>query len=539
MAKRKLKRTKEKKGIGRRKFLLRSSVGVGVLLGAGYLSRNVARRYIAEYANSAEMPYGGTAPLNAWFEITADNQIVLYSPKVEMGQGTHTGLAQIAADELEVPVEMIRVVHAASETGNIDPFSTGGSTSISGLFQPLRELSATMREMLRNEAAKTMNVEPSSLSIENGMISSGTTAMSYGDIVAQVDEWNVPEVPPLKSISEYKYVGKPVPRIDLVDKVKGAPIFGMDVSMPGMLYGAIVRSEKIGAKFKSADVSQAKDMPGVVAIVEESDFVGVVAETRMQAELAKKAIKAEWEVERNWQLEDIEAMIKVGEGEAFVIQQTGEAEDILEDDGEEGIIRAEFSSPIGAHAQLEPNGALVFVDGDKAEVQISTQVIGATRSAVAKRLGLDEENVNVKATFLGGGFGRRLDTSHAIYAAVMSKAVGKPVKYFFDRKEEFQHDTFRPPTHHVLKGKLDSEGKIEAIEHHVSSGDVMFGSPLIPGFVAPILGADIGAWRGGMIQYRGIPNHRAISWRVRLPFATSFWRSLGLLANTFAIESIG
>jgi len=216
MATRKVKKVKrvksrEEKRMSRRKFLVRSSVGVGVILGAGYLSRNVARRYIAEYANSAELPYGGTAPLNTWFEVTAENQIILHSPKVEMGQGTHTGLAQIAADELEVPVEMIRVVHAASESGNVDPFSTGGSTSISGLFQPLRELSATLREMLKNEAARLMDANVADLEVNEGIISHGSDSLTYGDIIAQVEEWTVPEVPVLKAVGDYKYVGQPVP----------------------------------------------------------------------------------------------------------------------------------------------------------------------------------------------------------------------------------------------------------------------------------------------------------------------------------------
>jgi isoquinoline 1-oxidoreductase beta subunit len=145
--------------------------------------------------------------------------------------------------------------------------------------------------------------------------------------------------------------------------------------------------------------------------------------------------------------------------------------------------------------------------------------------------------VNIVPTFLGGGFGRRLHTPNGIQAAVLSKAVGKPVKCFFTRKEEFQNDTFRPPTHHVLKGKLNTNGMIEALEHNVSSGDVAFGSPMLPKILETILGADLGAWRGGMIQYGVIPNYQAISWRVKLPFATSWWRSLGLLANTFAIES--
>ena len=525
---------KKRKLFTRRTFLVGSAVGAGVILGGGFLSRGMARRYIADLANSAEIAYDNNAAPNIWFEILADNQIILHSPKVEMGQGTFTGMAQIAADELEVHVDQVQVVHAASLTGNVDPFSTGGSNSISGLWQVLRELAATMREMLKNEAAGMMGVEASTLSVENGVISGGGNSLTYGEVVQEVTEWTVPDTPPLKDLKDYKYVGQPVPRLDLRDKVLGAPVFGMDAEMPGMLYGAVVRPSQVGARFVDADTSAAESMPGVVQVVKEADFVGVVAETMVQAENAKKAIQVTWDVERIWQQEDIEAMIKVGQGDPVEIQLEGDARSML--NREEGLIVSEYTTPIGAHAQLEPNGALAFVEEDQATVMISTQVVSLTRKEVADRLGMEEEKVNIQPTYLGGGFGRRLHTPNAVQAAVLSKAVGRPVKSFFDRKEEFQNDMFRPPTHHVLKAQMNGD-RIEAIEHNVSSGDVMFGSPLVPGFVAPLIGADVGAWRGGMIQYRGIPNYRAVSWRVRLPFATSWWRSLGLLANTFAIES--
>jgi isoquinoline 1-oxidoreductase beta subunit len=340
----------------------------------------------------------------------------------------------------------------------------------------------------------------------------------------------------LKAAATYKFVGKPIARVDLQDKVIGAPIFGMDATMPDMLYGAVVRPSKVGTTFLGADVSGAEGMPGVVKIVLEEDFVGVVANSYVEAENAKKKIKAKWSSEQVWQSEDIEAMIRVGQGKPAVIQKEGKAKQLLAD-GEEGVIVSEYYSPIGAHAQLEPNGALAYVEDSKATVMISTQVIGFTRQEVAKRIGLKEEEVIIQPTFLGGGFGRRLHTPNAMQAAVMSKAVGKPVKSFFNRKEEFQNDTFRPPTHNVMKGKLTADGRIEAIEHNVSSGDVFFGSKLVPRILQNVVGTDVGAWRGGMIQYHGIPNYRAISWRVKLPFATSWWRSLGLLANTFAIES--
>lgn len=528
---------KKKKGFSRRKFLIRSTVGVGVLLGTTYLTRPMWRRTLAKAIDTAEAPYlGNTSEPSIWFEVTANNDLILYSPKVEMGQGTFTGLAQIAADELGVDIQQMIVKHAPSITGNIDAFATGGSTSISSLWQPLRELSATFREMIKGEAARRMGVDISALSVDKGIVTGGGKSMTYGEVVKDVTEWEVPDTPKLKDIKEYKFVGKPVPRVDLKDKVMGSPIFGIDAEMPDMLFGDVVRPSSIDATFVDADISAAEQMPGVVKIVLEKDFVGVVAKSRMEAYNAKKAIKVNWKVNKAWQKEDIEAAIKVGKGHPVTIQKEGDAKGLLAD-GEEGVITMDYSSPIGAHAQLEPNGCVAHVAGDSVTLIMSTQVIDITRKEVAKRLGLDADKVNIIPTFLGGGFGRRLHTPNSIQAALMSKAVGKPVKCFFDRKEEFQNDTFRPPTHHVMKAKLSDDGKIIAMEHNVSSGDVAFGSPMIPGFAPAVLGADVGAWRGGMINYSSIPNYRAISWRVQLPFATSFWRSLGLLANTFAIES--
>ena len=525
---------KKKKGWSRRKFLVRSSVGMGVIIGTGYLTRSIWRRYLAGFANTLEAPYQGPTDAPLWFEVTADNQIILHSTKVEMGQGSLTGLAQIAADEFEVDVNSIIIKHAETVSGNVDPFATGGSTSISSLWQPMREMAATMREMIRIQAADQLGVEVSAVRMANGMASASGQTKSYGEIVAAVTEWKDADTPELKDPKNYKYVGKPVPRLDLKDKVNGAPIFGIDSALPDMLFGSVSRPNIIGARLKSADTSKAEEMPGVVKVIKEEDFVGVVARSFVEAEKAKIAINAQWENDRNWQLDDIVEMTKVGKGKAHSIQKSGSPSGKLD---AEDVITAEYSSPIGAHAQIEPNGAVAYVEGDQATVILSTQVVEITRKEVAERLGMDKEQVNVKPTFLGGGFGRRLHTPNAIQAAVMSKAVGKPVKCFLSRQEEFQHDTFRPPTHHLLRATLTEEGKIEAFEHNTSSGAVAFGSPMVPGIAEPLLGADIGAWRGGMVQYSGIPNYEAISWKVDLPFATSWWRSLGLLANSFAIES--
>ncbi|MFT4687193.1 MAG: isoquinoline 1-oxidoreductase beta subunit [Neolewinella sp.] len=523
------------KSKSRRKFLIKAGIGTGLLFGTVYCIP--IRRKIAEQVNVAESPYlGSTDDPKIWFEVTPDNQIIFHSPKMEMGQGVFTGLAQIAADELEIGIEQIKVVHASTELGNIDPFATGGSTSINSLWQPLRELAATMRVMLINAAADQLGVAASGLSALNGVISGSGKSITYGEVAAAVTEWEVPDTPELKDPKTYKYIGKPTPRVDLMDKVTGAPIYGMDAEMPGMLYGSVVRPSGLDSKFTAVDTTLAEGMPGVVKVIVEDDFVGVVADSYVNAENAKQKIKVTWELNKKWDDFDVEEAIKVGKGHPIEIQKEGSAEKLLED-GAEGLIQSEYFSPIGAHAQIEPNGCLAFVEEGKITIKMSTQVAEITRKEVAKRMGMDKDEVIIKPTFLGGGFGRRLHTPNAIQAAVMSKAVGKPVKCFFTRKEEFQNDSFRPPTHNVLKGKLTADGKIEAISHDISSGDVMHGSPLLPGILQKIIGADLGAWRGGMIQYHGIPNYRAVSWRVKLPFATSWWRSLGLLANTFAIES--
>jgi isoquinoline 1-oxidoreductase beta subunit len=496
--------------------------------------RNSVRRKIYDLSETLVPPYSGTGTeANLWFEITKDNQVIIYSPKVEMGQGLFTGLAQIAADELDVDIAQIQVVAAATITGIVDGLSTGGSISVASLWQPLREMAATIREMVKGEAAKKMGLEASSLTTSKGIVSGAGKEMTYAQAVVDVTEWKLPKTPELRSIKHYKHVGKPIKRVDLVPKVLGDPIFGMDAEMPGMLHACIVRKEHIGATLKSVDASKAEQMPGVVKVVKMEDWVGIVATSFPEALAAKEKLTIEWDIPKVWTEAEIKDMLQVGKGDKMITQKSGTALDPEAED----VVSIEFSSPLGAHAQIEPNGAVANVKDGKATIIMSTQVIGLTQKQVAKALDMPVENVNIIPTYLGGGFGRRLDTRHAIEAAQLSQAVGKPIKYFFTRKEEFQHDQFRPPTHHIMRGKLNAEQLLEGLEHHYASGDVVINAPLFPPAMNKVMGTDLGAMRGGNIMYDKVPNHRAVQWHTTLPFATSSWRSLGLLANTFAIES--
>jgi isoquinoline 1-oxidoreductase beta subunit len=521
--------------MNRRKFLIRAGIGVGVTVGLALFAKAPLRRALAQFADESQLEYTGSGGVDVWFELTTDGNIILYSPKVEMGQGILQALSQIAAEELEIDWRNIIVKHATSQHGPVDNFSTGGSLSVSGLYNPLRELAATFREMIKENAASLMKVESSTLVIENGLIKSGHQTITLAQVAAQSKEWKEPKKEPiLKSPNQFKIIGQEMVRFDLLPKIKGECVFGIDSTLPDMLFGSIARPPVLGAIFKSATEGQAASMQGVIKVVIEENFAGVVATSRFEAEQAKRALDIVWDMpDELIQQEKLETLTKVGAGTSVNIQKEGNASKIL---SVKDIIEGEYFSPFGVHAHMEPNGALADVNDTSATIKISTQVVSLTRDEVAKALDIDKENVNIEPAYLGGGFGRRLHTPHAVEAALMSKAVKKPVHVFWERTEEFQNGFLRPATHNVLKAKLDSNGMIEAIEHNTSSGDVAFSSPLLPKVLHGIVGADFGAWRGSIIHY-SIPHIDTISWRCKLPIETSWWRGLGLLPNTFALES--
>jgi len=255
----------KKKGVKRRKFLKYSGMGLALMLGGTWLARNPIRRTIFSNSEVTIGPYlGDTSPM-LWLQISPKNEILLHSAKVEMGQGTFTGLAQLVAEELEVSIDKIKVVHAQTKTGNIDGFATGGSMSIATLWKPLREMAATMREMMRTKAAEKMGVQSDKLSLSDAVFNAGEKSMTFGEIVAGVEEWDIPDAPVLKPKSAFKVIGKALPRIDLHDKVVGAPIFGIDASYPDMLYASVVRPRlRLQLVMAPRRLSKSKGMPSMI-----------------------------------------------------------------------------------------------------------------------------------------------------------------------------------------------------------------------------------------------------------------------------------
>jgi isoquinoline 1-oxidoreductase beta subunit len=516
----------------------------GLLIGAGVIGGGLllgwrfgvpeAQLKIAEALDGAS---AGFAPVptdpNAWFEVTPDNRVRLFITKVEMGQGIKTSLAQIAAEELGVAPNMLDVQQASTNQGFSDSTGTAGSSSVSSLYKPLREAAANLREMLRAEAAKALGVPAASLTVDGmAFVASNDSSMrvDFGQLVSNQKTWQAPkDAPALKTAANFNVIGQPVQRIDVPDKVTGKAIYGYDVRVPGMLYGAVLRPPTIAAKLKSVTAGSAESIEGVKKVVIDvaNGFAGVVATSRMAAQRGVAALQAEWDTGKLWQQDEIDALVTAGGG--TTIQRVGNAPAQLGSP----TVTGEYRSPFAIQTPLEAQAAMADVKADSAKIYSSTQSQFSVRRYVAQAVGLKEEQVEVQTTNLGGGFGRKSGWEAAVEAARLSKAAGVPVHVAWSRQEELQNGYFRPPTDHKLSAKIDN-GRITAWQHDQASGDVLFA--FFPAIVKTAVGADFGATRAATIKY-DVPNRLTVAKRVDLPVKTGPWRGLGLLANAFAVES--
>ena len=514
-----------------------ASLAVGAYLGRPVLHEIMAESMAeAEHAGSGFMQLPDDPPL--WLDVLEDSRIRLSLTKVEMGQGVHTSIAQIAVEELGISWDDLVVEQADTSSKLVDGFGTGGSFSVATSYEPLRRAAAGMRSLLQREAAAALKQPEAALRVEGrgfAVADSPERRADFYSLVEAVTNWDLPaeEALQLKATDEYTVVGQSVARIDIPDKVTGKAIYGYDMRVPNMLYGAVARPPTLEARLLSASAGEAEAVAGVVEIVidVESGFAGVVADSRSAAWSAVKAMETEWDEGHLWQQEEIEALIEPeGEG-GITIQREGNAADVLE---KETSVTATYRSPFAVQAPLEAPAALADVQDGQVTVWVSTQSQERVKGLIAETIGVEADTVRVVPTYLGGGFGSKLDTGVAVEAARLSKAAGAPVHVGWDRREAMLHGYLRPPTKSVLSGALDGTGRIIAMEHRQGSSDVAFS--FMPGFMAFVMGADFGATVGARINY-DVPNRTVTAWRKTLPVWTGWWRGLGLFANTFAVES--
>ncbi|MEM7538180.1 MAG: molybdopterin cofactor-binding domain-containing protein [Chloroflexota bacterium] len=524
----------------RRGFLIGTGVvGLGVALGFPF-AKPIMHLRVAEMFDSPDladnfMSYDAEPPV--WFEILPDSKIRVYIIKAEMGQGVHTSLAQFAVEEFGVNWDDIEVTQASSLSGP-GADNTGGSWSVPTLYTPMRQAAATYREMLKAEAANILGESIDNLVLQDRAImvdGNSSKSVTLWDLVNSKEEWDVPEEPAaLKPASEFTVIGQSIPRVDIPDKVTGKAIYGYDMHLPGMLYGAVARPPTIEATMTNVYPNKAREMPGVVDLAYdlEAGFAGVVATSRAEARAAVDSMIVRWNEGKLWQQEELDEIVTVGNGTGIVVQSEGDTPAMLRN---ATSLEAEYRTPFAVHAALEPQASLADVQGDRVNIWSSTQSPDVVANEVSALLEIPFENVEVTPTYLGGGFGRKLNMESAIEAVRLSKAAGVPVHVGWDRTESMRYGYFRPPTHSKLLASLDDQGKITAIEHRQASGDVAF--PFMPPMFEFMMGADFGAYRGAKVRYDAIPNRQTTAWRTEVPVRTGWWRGLGLLANTFALES--
>ncbi len=521
--------------VTRRGFL----VGIGIA--GATLAYGLAAGLSTLRLRTAEMLDGAAGPPNeltvdpwAWFEITPDNHVKLYLAKAEMGQGVHTALAQIAVEELGVSWGDLEVHQATTAIGPEDPSGTTGSSSVSGVYTPLRQAAATLRTLLQEEAALRLQVSPTDLIIADRAfhVIGSDQSITFAQLTADKTDWDDPDgAIPLKDFHDFSIIGQPLPRVDVPAKVTGETIYGYDVKLPGMKFGAILRPPTLEGKLLAVRTDTASTLPGVQHITAEEDFVGVVADSRAQAHAAVAALDADWELGKLWQQDEIDTLVTVGGAGGVIIQREGNAPDLLD---LSTTLHAEYRTPFAVQTPLETQAAAAQVDGERVRVWVSTQMHARVHDVVAEALGVDAANVEIIPTYLGGGFGRKSGFDVAVEAAKLARAAGVPVHVGWTRTEELRYGYLRPPTHHRLRALLNDSGRIEALEHEQASGDVAFN--FLPDFLKFVMGADFGATRGARLHY-AIPHVLTTAWRRPVPVQTGWWRGLGLLANTFAIES--
>lgn len=427
--------------------------------------------YLPGCAPSKPISSEAFAP-NAWVRIAPDDTLTVVLSKSEMGQGIATGLPTILADELDASMDRVRFEFAPADPRyNIPGFGeilTGGSLSVRDLWMPLREAGATARAMLVAAAAKQWSVDPSSCETRDGVVyhAASNRSATYGSLAAVAATLPVPQNVPLKSPEQFTLIGKTHQRSDVAQKVNGTTQYGIDVRVPGMLYAAIARSPVLGGRVKSFDASKTRAVAGVVQVVQISNGVAVVAKNTWAAFQGQKALEIVWDEGSNANVSteslfaEAEHLAKTHSGERVALNRGNTATTAGT------VLEATYRGPFLAHATMEPQNATADVRDDRCEVWAPTQVQTRAQRLAVKVTGLPAEKCIIHTTFLGGGFGRRLDADYVQEAVEVSKAIKAPVKVTWTREDDIQHDFYRPMSVNVVRGVV-SGGDLVSLSHQV------------------------------------------------------------------------
>jgi isoquinoline 1-oxidoreductase beta subunit len=449
----------------------------------------------AGLALALDVPFGGptvaraadgSPEVNAWVVIRPDDTVVIRIARSEMGQGTLTGLAQLVAEELDcdwskVVTEFPTPGQSVARKRAWGDFSTGGSRGIRGSQEYVRKGGATARVMLIQAAANEWKVPASECTAANSVIrhTPSRRTTTYGKVAEAAAKLEPPADVKLKDPKNWKIAGKPLKRLDTLDKTTGATVYGIDVKLPGMLNAAITDCPVFGGKLKSFDEAKIANMKGVNKVVRVGDTaVAVVADTWWHAKTALDALPIVWDEGENAKVSSETISKWLAEGldnaqPAYVGNQNGDAKAAIA--GAAKKIEAVYNYPYQNHATMEPMNAMAFYTADKCEVWCGTQNGEAAFAAVLEASGLPAEKCEVHKLLLGSGFGRRGMTDYVRQAVAIAKQMpGTPVKLLWSREEDMTHGKYHPITQCKLTGAFDADNNLTALHMRLSGQSILF-----------------------------------------------------------------
>ena len=528
--------------LGRRHALQAGGLAIAFLWvgGTGMASAMINARRQPGDAAAALADGNPTFAPNAFIRIDTSGAVRLVMPSAEMGQSIYTGCSMLLAEELGVGLDQITVEHSppSDELYGIPALGgqiTGGSTSTRATWTVLREAGAVARTMLVSAAATKWHVDPATCTVDRGVIrhTSSGRSLGFGEVASEAAKLPMPDKVQLTDPKDFKLIGKPMRRVDSADKIKGATQFGIDVRIPGMKIATVMACPTLAGKLAAVDDKAARALPGVVDVLRLDNAVAVVGDHFWAAKQGLQALKITWDhgVNANLTTQQLRDAIadSARHGKSIVAR----------DDGPQPqgtLVQSEYQSPMLAHATMEPLNATVFVTADKCEIWTGTQVPARAVGEAARITGLPQDKVVLHNQYLGGGFGRRLETDWVEQAVAFAKQVSYPLKVIWTREEDIRHDRVRPMYHDVISAVLDANGRPVWYGYRTSGGSVL------ARFAPPAMGKD------GMdsdavecvaeIPY-DIPKGKVEWIRHDMPpgLVVGWWRGVGPTHNLFVFES--
>lgn len=467
--------------VDRRQFLRVSAIAGGGIMLSTYLDVLAPVEALAAGTATDFVP-------NAFVRITPDGIVTIIAKNPEVGQGVKQMLPMLIAEELDVSWRNVRVQQGDLDTERFQPAQfAGGSNATPQNWLPMRRVGAAARAMLVGAAAQMWNVPAGQLTTEAGVVHhrASNRRATYGELTARAAAVPAPELEsvPLKDPKDFRIVGTRIHNVDNRAIVTGQPLFGIDVTVPGMLYAVFEKSPVFGGKVVSANLDEVRAQPGVrhVFVVEGGTNlsgllggVAVVADTWWAARQARQRLRVEWNEGETAQQSSAGFAARADELSTQPPQRT------LRSDGDVDAalasaaktVSAGYFYPFLSHSPLEPQNATAHYRNGKLELWVPTQTPASGRQLVARTLGMQDSDITIHLTRMGGGFGRRLSNDYMVEAAWIAKEIGVPVKLLWTREDDMRHDFYRPAGWHYFNGGVDANGALVAWrDHFVSFGE--------------------------------------------------------------------